>query len=88
MIWDGKNDTLNIAATKEMLGEEDVRTLTKRMVLSNTSKIFDPLGFLEPFTVRAKIMLQKLWESSVKSDDILSSDQTKEWKDWMKLISQ
>ena len=30
--------------------------LTKRKVLSIASKVFDPLGLLEPFTMRAKMM--------------------------------
>lgn len=35
--------------------------LTKRVVLSSTAKLFDPLGFLLPVIIQAKIFLQKLW---------------------------
>ena len=33
---------------------------TKRSVLKLTAKIFDPIGFLTPFTFEMKIMFQEL----------------------------
>ncbi|XP_034946178.1 uncharacterized protein [Chelonus insularis] len=35
--------------------------LTKRIILSETAQLYDPLGFLAPFIVRAKILLQDIW---------------------------
>ena len=34
--------------------------LTKRIVLSQINSIYDPIGLLSPFTVRAKILMRKL----------------------------
>ena len=34
--------------------------LTKKSVLSIAARVFEPFGLLEPFTVRAKKMLQEL----------------------------
>lgn len=39
----------------------DRKECTKRFILSEISKIFDPLGFLSPITIFAKIMIQSLW---------------------------
>ena len=36
-------------------------TLTKQQILSQVLSIYDPMGLISPFTVRAKIMLRKLW---------------------------
>ncbi|XP_023247401.1 uncharacterized protein LOC111643561 [Copidosoma floridanum] len=35
--------------------------ITKRIILSETAKLFDPLGWLAPVIVTAKIMMQDLW---------------------------
>jgi hypothetical protein len=36
--------------------------ITKREVLRESSKIYDPLGILTPVTIRAKILIQELWK--------------------------
>jgi len=38
---------------------------TKRNVLKKVGALFDPLGFLAPFIVRAKILLQAMWMRGV-----------------------
>ena len=43
--------------------------LTKRTILSKVVTIFDPLGILSPFIVRAKILLQELWSKGLDWDD-------------------
>lgn len=35
--------------------------LTKRIVLSQTARLFDPLSWLAPVTVRAKLLIQAAW---------------------------
>ena len=35
--------------------------ITKRKVFSETSKLFDPMGWLAPVIIRAKIAMQQLW---------------------------
>jgi hypothetical protein len=35
--------------------------LSKRSLVSISSKLFDPLGFIGPFTIRAKILYQEVW---------------------------
>ena len=38
-----------------------VADLSKRKILSQIARIYDPIGFASPFLVRAKISLQELW---------------------------
>ena len=45
--------------------------ITKRESLSQTSKIFDPLGLLSLVTVRAKILMQSLWKQNFGWDECL-----------------
>nr|XP_034194882.1 uncharacterized protein LOC117611094 [Osmia lignaria] len=52
---------------------------TKRLVLSEVAQIFDPLGFLSPVIIRAKVLLQELWLLNLKWDDPLPSHVTIRW---------
>ena len=56
--------------------------LSKRSVLSIAAKLFDPLGILEPFTVRAKMMLQELWKQKVSRDSQLQEELKPRWWTW------
>lgn len=54
-------------------------TFTKRHILSETAKIFDPLGWLAPCTVKAKILMQKLWLLPIDWDDKVPIDIETNW---------
>ncbi|XP_059056265.1 uncharacterized protein LOC131850114 [Achroia grisella] len=53
--------------------------VTKRNVISDISRIFDPLGWLAPVVIRAKIFIQKLWLSGINWDDELPTHLLNEW---------
>ncbi|XP_075162729.1 uncharacterized protein LOC142235359 [Haematobia irritans] len=44
---------------------------TKRMVLSDVARVFDPLGLVSPVTVKFKILFQELWLQNLGWDDPL-----------------
>ncbi|XP_018407447.1 PREDICTED: uncharacterized protein LOC108783389 [Cyphomyrmex costatus] len=46
---------------------------TKRKALSTIAKLFDPLGFLSPIIIIAKIFIQELWTLKIGWDDPLPS---------------
>ena len=45
--------------------------LTRRQVLEQTMKLFDPFGILSPFSVLAKIYLRETWSTKLGWDDAL-----------------
>ena len=51
------------------------------MVLSQVNGIYDPMGLVAPFTVRAKSMLRKLWGQDEKLDwdDAMPERLRREW---------
>ena len=49
-----------------------------------TATIFDPLGFLSPFTVRGKLLMQEAWTEAVTWDEVMSFQLTKKWKTWFR----
>ncbi len=63
--------------------------LTKRVLLADLSKVFDPLGFLSCVTVRAKLQMQELWRLNVEWDEEVPAAVQEAWRqyqDEMKLI--
>ncbi|XP_063993427.1 uncharacterized protein LOC135171065 [Diachasmimorpha longicaudata] len=58
--------------------------ITKRVILSETAKLFDPLGLLSPVVVIAKTFIQKLWELKVHWDTPLPPDIQEEWSNYYK----
>ena len=56
--WNCKEDVLRYKFEIEAVKSY----LTKREILRQIARIYDPIGFVSPFLVRAKIKLQELWE--------------------------
>lgn len=48
--------------------------LTKRSVLSKLAKCFDPLGFVNPVTVRGKMLMRDMWKAGLGWDDEISAE--------------
>lgn len=58
------------------------RNCTKRTILSELARIFDPLGFLVPLTFLAKCYIQKLWILKIDWDEIPTQDIVKQWESY------
>ena len=76
LVWHPSQDTfkheINIRPCRELV--------TKRLVLSVISSIFDPTGLLGPVIVRYKMFIQQLWLRKISWDDELPHDLQKTWK--------
>ena len=78
VVWSASSDQFSFSATSLV---EDI-VLTKKKFLSKISTLFDPLGFVTPFVVRAKIPMQEVKISGVDWDDQLPEnilDKPKKW---------
>lgn len=53
--------------------------LTRRIVLGQVMKIFDPLGFVCPYTLWGKIYLRETWSLKLGWDDQLPTDLRAKW---------
>ncbi|KAJ8721022.1 hypothetical protein PYW08_006487 [Mythimna loreyi] len=53
--------------------------ITKRTILSDVQRLFDPLGWLAPSIVMAKMFIQRLWLEKIDWDDMLSPELQEEW---------
>ena len=59
----------------------DMRSIssTKRKVLSDISRLFDPLGFVEPIVTSAKLLMQDIWRLGMDWDDQLPEELLQKW---------
>ncbi|XP_018395526.1 PREDICTED: uncharacterized protein LOC108774017 [Cyphomyrmex costatus] len=62
--------------------------VTKRKVLSAIAKLFDPLGFLSPIIVTAKIFIQELWSIKISWDDPLPSHLVDQWHKFLDALRE
>ncbi|UYV71077.1 hypothetical protein LAZ67_8001639 [Cordylochernes scorpioides] len=62
MKWNLLEDTLNVTPKFGVI----INSLSKRDLLSHTQQIFDPIGFLAPVLLPAKLLIQQAW--TVKTD--------------------
>jgi len=59
------------------------RLPTKREFLSLMMTIYDPLGFVTNFTVKAKIILQGTWRTDVGWDDDIPVKYSEAFHQWL-----
>ncbi|XP_058826944.1 uncharacterized protein LOC131686930 [Topomyia yanbarensis] len=53
--------------------------ISRRIVLSDTARLYDPLGLIGPVVVIAKLFVQTLWRTSKNWDDPLDEAQQQHW---------
>ena len=82
--WDPNRDYFMFVAKLRTEGEMMPRT--KREILRVVMSLFDPLGFLAYFTVRAKILLQDIWRTAIGWDDEIAGQQLEKWNNWWTIL--
>ena len=61
---------------------EDGMLFTKHTFFKKISALFDPIGFLAPFTIRAKIQMQEILTAGLEWDEELTEPLTKSARAW------
>ncbi|XP_065911263.1 uncharacterized protein [Dysidea avara] len=74
--WNTATDMISLSARKLPAVNTYV---TKRDVLQASSQIFDPLGWMTPVTVKAKILLQEIWQTKLTWDEPLPDTIKDRW---------
>jgi len=74
--WNTASDTLLLTLRNI---SPDTPLITKRDVLQDSSCIFDPLGFISPVTIQAKIFIQELRGQQIHWDEPLNNDHRNKW---------
>ena len=72
--WDKRADSLGIS---EPQWTEDCST--RRIVMSNLARVWDPLGMMSPLLVSPKVAMQELWGTKIEWDQQLCEEEREEW---------
>ncbi len=63
---------------------EDYGPTTMRTVYRTLARQYDPLGLILPYTTRAKVLVQRLWDKHREWDDpLLPEELLQAWKEWV-----
>lgn len=76
VIWNPKDDCFSLKVSP--LSADD-SPITKRKISSESGAIFDPLGFVNPFVVKAKLIIQDLWKQKLDWDAEVPESIAKDW---------
>ena len=57
--------------------------ITKRVMLSCIARLFDPIGFLSPYVMSAKIAFQDVWKLAIDWDDEVPSNIQSRFSRWL-----
>lgn len=82
LLWSVETDSFKFKI------EVRQQALTRRGMLSTICSVYDPLGFLAPVTLLAKVMQQELCRRGCAWDDALPSDILNQWKVWLEDLDQ
>ncbi|XP_074653615.1 uncharacterized protein LOC141907773 [Tubulanus polymorphus] len=77
------NDQLNLKLLDINVTSDQV--VTKRVILSDSSKVFDPLGWIAPVVLNVKLLLQILWKLADLDWDTSIPDTLRE--EWSRIAS-
>ncbi|XP_039311325.1 uncharacterized protein LOC120359084 [Solenopsis invicta] len=76
IVWHLDEDALSVRVTVSQQHE----TTTKRTVLSDAARLFDPLGWVAPVLIFARVFMQDLWLASHDWDDPLPLELADAWR--------
>lgn len=75
--WSHREDVFQFKVSTTKIREQT----SKRKIMSDVCKLFDPIGWISPITIKAKIFLQSLWAlTDVGWDDRLPDHKLNEWQ--------
>ncbi|XP_045517137.1 uncharacterized protein LOC123709686 [Pieris brassicae] len=81
VYWNPKEDCFMFQSSFDFSNKT-----TKRALLSDISKLFDPLGWLAPAITAMKIIFQEVWKQNIKWDDQIPTSILKKWKQFKEEI--
>ncbi|KAK6175033.1 hypothetical protein SNE40_013574 [Patella caerulea] len=82
ILWDMENDSFTFKVDLQD------KPATRRGILSIMSSVFDPLGFVAPLILPAKIILQELCRIHLDWDDVIPEKYLTAWLKWLEDVKK
>ncbi|XP_052770823.1 uncharacterized protein LOC128210513 [Mya arenaria] len=82
LTWDLNQDVFSFIAPAVE------KPFTRRGLLSTINSVFDPVGFVAPFTISGKMLLRKACPDGSSWDDPLPETHVKEWESWKTVLEK
>ena len=84
VVWNYVTDEFSFKVKLDLLRMTDRSIhlgvkMTKRTLLSQVARFYNPIGFAAAFVIRAKISMQELWQIGLDWDDELPDDVQERW---------
>lgn len=83
MIWDPQHDQFSY-----YYEPGNSQKLSRRVILSEISRLFDPLGLIQPVVIRAKLFMQRLYASTTNWDEPVSQEDAENWQNFRIQLSE
>ncbi|XP_055306546.1 uncharacterized protein LOC129570849, partial [Sitodiplosis mosellana] len=80
MKWTPATDSLSFTIDMTRLSSEP--RITKRKLVSDASKLYDPCGLLAPITIKAKMLMQATFKEGIGWDDFVCDAIQNEWNEY------
>ena len=81
--WNTEEDKFVWEVLEKILHSVNQKPMTRRGIVSAVYSLFDPLGFIAPYVMKAKLLLQMLSRKRLGWDDPLDEADKGQWKHWL-----
>ncbi|XP_066593609.1 uncharacterized protein [Prorops nasuta] len=80
--WDAKKDVILYKVNPVRLSDK----ITKRNIISEIARIYDPLGLLGPVILYAKVIMQMTWKYKISWDESVPGELHTKWSSFAKQL--
>lgn len=83
MRWNIEEDKFVWEVSDKLMSATSKKPVTRRNIVSVVYSLFNPLGFIAPYIMKAKLILQMLSRKKIGWDEPLEENENEQWTRWL-----
>ena len=83
MKWNIEDDKFVWEISEKLMSAKSKKPVTRRGIVSVVYSLYDPLGFIPPYIMKAKLILQMLSRKKIGWDEPLEENENVQWTRWL-----